>query len=197
VVALASAIALGSFPVVRRITHRLERLRAQVDALGAGQLSARVDVRGKDEIASLAQSFNRAAERIEKLVAAQRGTLASASHELRSPLARIRVAIELVDGAEGDALRARVGPDVAELDALIGELLLASRLDALAPGQALERRESVDLLGLAAEEAARTGAEVTGDPALVQGDPNLLRRLIRNLLENARRHGGARASRCG
>ena len=189
-VALAAAIALGAFPVVRRITRRLERLRAQVDALGAGQLSARVDVRGKDEIASLAQSFNRAAERIEKLVSSQRGALASASHELRSPLARIRVAIELVDGAEGDALRARVAPDVAELDALIGELLLASRLDALAPGQALERRESVDLLGLAAEEAARTGAEVAGDPALVEGDPNLLRRLIRNLLENARRHGG-------
>ena len=104
------AIALGAFPVVRRITRRLERLRAQVDALGAGELSARVDVRGKDEIASLARSFNRAAERIEKLVAAQRGALASASHELRSPLARIRVAIELVDGAEGDALRARGRP---------------------------------------------------------------------------------------
>ena len=188
VVALASAIALGAYPVVRRITHRLERLRAQVDALGAGELSARVEVRGKDEIASLAASFNQAAERIEKLVGAQRNALASASHELRSPLARIRVAIELVEGAAGDALRARVAPDVSELDALIGEILLASRLDALAPGQALERREPVDLLGLAAEEAARTGAQVSGEPVLVEGDPNLLRRLVRNLLENARRH---------
>ena len=59
-----------------------------------------------------------------------------ASHELRSPLARIRVAIELLGGAEGDALRARVARDVAELDALIGELLLASRLDALAASRA-------------------------------------------------------------
>ena len=193
IAAFAAAIALGAYPVVRRITRRLERLRAQVEALGAGELSARVEVRGRDEIAGLAQSFNRAAERIEKLVAAQRGALASASHELRSPLARIRVAIELIDGAAGDALRARVAPDVVELDALIGELLLASRLDALAPGQALERRESVDLLGLAAEEAARTGAEVAGEAVLVDGDAHLLRRLVRNLLENARRHGGGSA----
>jgi signal transduction histidine kinase len=188
VLALAAAIALGAYPVVRRITRRLERLRAQVEALGSGDLGARVEVRGHDEIAGLARSFNRAAERIEQLVAAQRGTLASASHELRSPLARIRVAIELLGGAEGDELRARVARDVAELDALIGELLLASRLDTLAPGQAHERRASVDLLGLAAEEAARTGAECGGQPATVSGDPTLLRRLIRNLLENARRH---------
>ncbi|MFI5314561.1 MAG: ATP-binding protein [Myxococcota bacterium] len=184
----AAAIAIGAYPVVRRITRRVETLRAQVEALGAGDLSARVEVRGKDEIASLARSFNRAAERIERLVAAQRGALAAASHELRSPLARIRVAIELLGGAEGDELRARVARDVFELDALIGELLLASRLDALEPGQALERRESVDLLGLAAEEAARTGAECSGAPVVVAGDPTLLRRLIRNLLENARRH---------
>ena len=193
IVAFAAAVALGAYPVVRRITRRLERLRAQVEALGAGELSARVEVRGRDEIAGLAESFNRAAERIEKLVSSQRGALASASHELRSPLARIRVAIELVDGAEGDALRERVAADVAELDALIGELLLASRLDALAPGQALDRRESVDLLGLAAEEAARTGAEVAGESALVDGDAHLLRRLVRNLLENARRHGNGSA----
>ncbi|HKC49364.1 MAG TPA: HAMP domain-containing sensor histidine kinase, partial [Myxococcota bacterium] len=193
IAAFAAAIALGAYPVVRRITRRLETLRAQVEALGSGNLAARVEVRGHDEIASLAGSFNRAAERIEKLVAAQRGALASASHELRSPLARIRVAIELLGGAEGDELRARVARDVAELDALIGELLLASRLDALEPGQALERRESVDLLGLAAEEAARTGAECSGQPVTIAGDPALLRRLIRNLLENARRHASGSA----
>jgi signal transduction histidine kinase len=190
IAALAAAIALGAYPVVRRITRRVETLRAQVEALGAGNLAARVEVRGKDEIAGLARSFNRAAERIERLIAAQRGALAAASHELRSPLARIRVAIELLEGPEGDSLRARVARDVAELDALVGEVLLASRLDALEPGQALERREAVDLLGLAAEECARTGAHCTGEPVTVQGDATLLRRLVRNLLENARRHAG-------
>ena len=190
IAALAAAIALGAYPVVRRITRRVETLREQVDALGSGDLSARVEVSGRDEIAGLARSFNRAAERIERLIAAQRGALAAASHELRSPLARIRMAIELLEGAEGDDLRARVSRDVAELDALIGELLLASRLDALEPGQALERREAVDLLGLAAEECARTGARCGGDGVTIQGDPTLLRRLVRNLLENARRHAG-------
>ncbi|HTO07596.1 MAG TPA: HAMP domain-containing sensor histidine kinase [Myxococcota bacterium] len=190
IAALAAAIALGSYPIVRRITRRVETLRAQVDALGAGDLGARVEVSGKDEIAGLAASFNRAAERIERLVAAQRGALAAASHELRSPLARIRMAIELLEGPEGDALRGRVARDVAELDALIGELLLGSRLDALEPGQGLERREPVDLLGLAAEECARTGARCDGDAVTIAGDPSLLRRLVRNLLENARRHAG-------
>ncbi len=188
ILGFAGALALGAYPIVRRITRRVETLRGQVEALGSGDLGARVEVRGKDEIASLAKSFNRAAERIERLVAAQRGALASASHELRSPLARIRVAIELLQTQEGEQLRGRVARDIAELDSLIGELLLASRLDALEPGQALDRREPVDLLALAAEEAARTGADCQGEPVTIVGDPTLLRRLVRNLLENARRH---------
>lgn len=190
IASLAAAIALCAYPVTRRITRRLERLGAQVEALGSGELSARVEVRGADEIAELARSFNRAAERIEKLVAAQRSTLASASHELRSPLARIRVAIELLGGDEGAELRARVARDIVELDDLIGELLLASRLEALGPGQALDRRETIDLLGLAAEEASRSGGSVEGEAVNLVGDRTLLRRLVRNLLENARRHGG-------
>jgi signal transduction histidine kinase len=144
-----------------------------------------VPVEGRDEVADLATSFNRAADRIEALVGAQRTLLASASHELRSPLARIRVALELM-GAERPDLRERVARDIAELDDLIGELLLASRLQAAAE---LDRREEVDLLGLVAEEAARSGAEAGGEPATLRGDARLLRRLVRNLLENAARHG--------
>ncbi len=193
IAALAAAIALGAYPVTRRITRRLEKLGAQVEALGAGDLSARVEVRGADEIADLARSFNRAASQIETLVAAQRSTLASASHELRSPLARIRVAIELLGGDEGAELRTRVARDIAELDDLIGELLLASRLEALEPGQALDRKESIDLLGLAAEEAARSGVSAEGEAVTLVGDRTLLRRLVRNLLENARRHGDGAA----
>ena len=182
---LAVAIALGAYPVARRMTRRLERLQQRVEALGAGDLTARVEVEGHDEVGHLARSFNRAAERIERLVNAQRTMLAGASHELRSPLARIRMAVELLAGDERPELRARLAQDIAELDALIGELLLTSRLDAL---EHLEHLENVDLLALLAEEGARTGAAVRGVPVCIQGDPRLLRRLMRNLLENAQRY---------
>ena len=110
--------------------------------------------RGRDEVAQLARSFNHAADRIERLVEAQRTMLAGASHELRPPLARIRMAIELLPSADRPEIQARLTQDIAELDTLIGELLLASRLDTL---EALEHTEDVDVLALLAEEGARIG----------------------------------------
>ena len=187
---LALLVGAGAYPVVRRLTARLERLQEGVESLGAGDLAARVKVEGHDEVARLAESFNRAASRIEALVSAHRSLLANASHELRTPLARIRMAVELLKN--GDPRRKRdleqdLEQDIAELDALIDEILLASRLDAVAER---EVDEEVDLLALASEECARyeqVGLE--GRPLMVRGDPRLLRRMIRNLLENARRHG--------
>jgi signal transduction histidine kinase len=190
IAALAAAIGVGAYPVARRITRRLEKLRAEVEELGAGDLRARASVEGSDEVAALARSFNRAAARIESLVSAQRGLLASASHELRSPLARMRMAIELLAGDARPELRERVEKDIAELDDLIGEILLASRLDAQVP---VERPETIDLLALVAEEAARTHATAGGEPVRVRGDARMLRRLVRNLLENARRHAAGSA----
>jgi signal transduction histidine kinase len=182
---LVLAVGVGAWPLVRRLTSRLERLRQRVEDLGRGDLSARVGVEGRDEVADLARSFNRAAERIQQLVEAQRRQLALASHELRSPLARLRVSLEMLSGDA--AVKARAARDVEELDALIGEMLEASRLEALGKGA---REEPVDLLGLLAEEAARVGAAVEGESTVVRGDARLLRRLVRNLLENARRHAG-------
>ena len=153
--------------------------------MGAGDLATRVEVEGKDEIAALARSFNQAAERIQALVAAQRDTLAAASHELRTPLARIRMAVELLAENGDPALSARVERDVEDLDELIEEILLASRLSTLERPQHLER---IDLQALAAEEAARAGADFAGEPVRVAGEGRLLARLIRNLLENAARH---------
>lgn len=184
---VAVAVAVGAFPVVRRLGRRLERLKAGVDRLGGGDLSARVKVEGRDEVAALATSFNRSAQRIEELVAAHRLLLANASHELRTPLARIAVAASLL-GENADArTRESLKQDVAELDQLIEQILLASRLEAI---PTLERREPVDLLALAAEEASHYDIEAGGEPVTLQGDRLLLRRLVRNLVENARRHGG-------
>ena len=186
-VLVALAVGVGAYPVVRRLTARLERLQAGVESLGAGDLSARVKVEGRDEVARLADSFNRAAARIESLVGAHKALLANASHELRTPLARIRMAVELMRGGVDPKRKKQVEDDIAELDGLIDEILLASRLDAV---KQPDVEDHVDLLALATEEAARyDDADVHGEPVAVRGDPRLLRRLIRNLLENARRHG--------
>jgi len=185
VAALAGAIALGAYPLARRITRRLERLQARVEALGAGDLKARVEVEGHDEVGELARSFNQAAERIEHLVGGHKTLLAHVSHELRTPLARMRMALELLPGNERPELKRQIGKDIGELDQLIDELLLASRLDALDRGTG---DEDVDLLALAAEEAGDYGAEVYGEAFTIRGDARLLRRLLHNLLQNARRY---------
>src|ERR1700674_1918730 len=149
---IALAVGLGAFPVVGRLTRRLERLQSGVELLGAGDLSARVKVEGRDEVARLAESFNRAALRIETLVGAHKMLLANASHELRTPLARIRLGIELSRDQVAPKRKAELERDIVELDQLIDEILLTSRLDAVAD---LEVDEEIDLLALAAEECAR------------------------------------------
>ncbi len=183
---VALAVAVGAYPVVRGLGRRLERLKDGVERFG-DDLGARVKVEGRDEVAALAQSFNRSAERIEQLVAAHRLLLANCSHELRTPLARIAVAASMLGESAEPATRAALREDIAELDRLIEEILLTSRLDAQ---PALDRDEVVDLLAVAAEEAAHYDLEVGGAPVAVRGDRLLLRRLVRNLIENARRYGG-------
>jgi signal transduction histidine kinase len=193
---VALAVALGAYPIVRRLTKRLEGLQKGVERWGEGDLSARLPVQGEDEVAFLATRFNTAAERVQSLVLSHKALLANASHELRSPLARIRMGLELIgrDGASG-AQRQEMARSIDELDQLIDEILLASRLDARDANDAsvLGPTEEVDLIGLAAEECARTGADLDvlpgASPLMVQGHAKLLRRVVRNLLENARRYG--------
>lgn len=187
---LFAAVALGAWPVVRGLTRRLEALKQGVDAFGAGALHRRVSEDGRDEVAALGASFNQAAARIEALLQSHKSLLANASHELRSPLTRLRMAVSMLEEASTEqraTLRHEIEVNVGELDALVEEVLLASRLDASA---VLDRQDDVDLLGLAAEEAARVNAMVQGDGVTVRGDERLIRRALRNLLENARRYGG-------
>ena len=202
------AVALGAYPVMRRLTLRLEALQRGVERWGEGDLSARVSTEGSDEVAFLASRFNNAAERIEMLMNSHKSLLANASHELRSPLARIRMGLELMGVDASSPQRMEISRSISELDQLIDEILLASRLDARqADAEPFER---LDLTGLAAEECARLNVELSaelgakpgqaqapgaglgiaasGHSLTLQGSPRLLRRLIRNLLENARRY---------
>jgi signal transduction histidine kinase len=186
-ISMALAIAFFAYPVVRGLTKRIERLQEGVETLGAGNLATRVSIGGRDEVARLAESFNRAAARIEELVGANRLLLANASHELRTPLSRLRLGIELYGKDPTPKAKAELQRDIAELDDLIEEILLASRLDLVATPQV---KESLDLLALVAEECAHyDDCALDGKPITLCGDAKLLRRMVRNLLENAERHG--------
>ena len=184
---VAFGVGVVSYPFVRRLTGRLERLQAGVQRIGAGELSARVEVEGRDEVARLATSFNEAAGKIEKLVGAHRLLLANASHELRTPLSRIRLGLEMLETDPSPARIDALREDISELDELIDEILLMSRLDAR---NSADLSQEIDLLALAAEECARyENCEVTGSSALITGDARLLHRMLRNLLDNAVKYG--------
>jgi len=192
------AVAVGVYPIVRKLTQRLEALQQGVQRWGEGDLTVRMAEQGQDEVADLSRRFNAAAQRIQNLMnsqqlllASQKSLLANASHELRSPLTRIRMGLEFVGGDNPELAKQEIARNIAELDQLIDEILLASRLDAQEAD--LGKVEAVDVMGLCAEECARVGAVFEVQEGVqkieTQGVVKLLRRLIRNLLENAGRYG--------
>jgi signal transduction histidine kinase len=194
--ALAILMAIGLAPLSRSITRRLEQLAEGARRWGAGDLGHRVPVVGHDEIATLAERFNQTAAAIQALLAQERQMLAGASHELRSPLARIRMALELL-ADESDPIRRgelarRAAEDIIELDALVEELLLSARAQ---PGVPRRPSAEIDLFALVREEAQAVSAEVTGEPLLFACEGAMVRHMVRNLFVNARLHGGNGAIR--
>lgn len=184
---IALAIGIASYPLVRRLTRRLENLKTGVEQVGMGDLKTRVKVEGKDEIASLAESFNHATAQIENLVASHKTLLANASHELRTPLSRIRLGLEMYQSGHEqkrlDALRS----DIEELDGLIEEILLMSRLDSANSSLVTE---AVDLEQIIDEECERfPDIEFSGSAPMIDGNAGLLKRVVRNLIGNAFKHG--------
>lgn len=186
---LAVIIAGLLYPLARRVTRRLERLESEVSAFGPENLSSRVTVEGKDEIAKLAMSFNRSTDLIEDLISRQRLLLANTSHELRTPLARLRLGVELIETKNTPERREDLRKDIRELDALIDDLISMVRFDA---GGIRDGFSEVDLFEVVNEEARLIGGiDVRGGSAIVRGDPRMLKHLARNLLNNAKMHGAA------
>jgi two-component system sensor histidine kinase CpxA len=175
----------------------LGTLRGTVRRLAAGDLAARAGaplVRRRDEVGELAREFDAMAERLETLVTAQRRLVRDVSHELRSPLARLSVALELArrEGGPGAAAAVeRIEREVVRLEELIAQLLTLSRLEAT---DQLAVREPVQLTELvrqvaadAAFEASARGVEVVvqGKARAVVGDAEALRRAVENVVRNA------------
>jgi signal transduction histidine kinase len=187
IIGIATLVALAMYPVARRLTRQLENLSASVARFGNGDLAARADVAGHDEVARLAGSFNATADHVSRLLEAHRRLLMNASHELRSPLARIRMALALHEAEPNPALLRSMEKDCSEIDEQIEEILLASKLETT---DTTLPEGSIDLSVIVAEESARLGIAFDVVSLDVHGDARLLRRLTRNLLENALKHGG-------
>lgn len=194
-------LTLASVPLAWMISRPMRRLAATAEALGRGNLKVRSGIRRPDEVGVLATSLDEMADRLEALVKRERQLLADIGHELRTPLARIRVAAEFA--REGDLERARkylgeIGVDIDELDRLIEDVLAASRLE-LTEGPPL-RKELLDPRGLLASAADRCRSrhpgrildvDTTTNGARIDADPVLLRRAIDNLLDNAIKYSAA------
>jgi signal transduction histidine kinase len=184
-------LAITVWMLVGRTLRPVEAIRAEVDAIGIEDLGRRVpQPSGTDEIARLASTMNAMLDRLDRANQRQQRFVADAAHDLRTPLTRIRADLEvgardpsMVDAV---ALQRAIRADVAMLQDLIDDLLLLARADADVP----TAQRLVDLDDLVLEEARAAGdvdvAEVSA--AQVRGDPNALRRVVRNLLDNAQRH---------
>jgi two-component system, OmpR family, sensor kinase len=197
------AIGVVGWWVTRTIARPVAALQQAAQRVAAGDLSARVGgnyPQARDELGVLARDFDYMAERIEALVAHERSVLQDVSHELRSPLARLQLILELArqdNGAEAAAHLARADHEIGRLDLLIGELLALSRMEADLPGMT---REAVDLAALAEEcmATAELDAQVhqsrmrldAPQPLEVSGNTQLLGRALDNLLNNAIKYGG-------
>jgi signal transduction histidine kinase len=183
--ALAGALA-------RRLLRPLEKLEHTARQLGDGRLDSRVelDQDAVGEVGQLARTFNEMAQRLEELLAAQRELLAAVSHEVRSPLGRMRLLLELgrTHGLEPQRIE-RLEQEVTEIDDLVAELLAAARLDFSGPD-----RRAVHIRDFVADLLDRSGDRVPLDDETgnlrVSVDPTLLGRALSNLLSNARTHGG-------
>jgi signal transduction histidine kinase len=193
---IIGAVALLCYWLAMHLTQPVRRLQKAVERFGMGDLSARAETGRRDEMGELAATFNRMADRIQTLLAAERRLLLDISHELRSPLARLGVAVELArSGAERGGALDRIQKEADRLNALVGELLQVTRAEG---DPASLRAETVLLDELAREivetnriEATARGCELkleVSDPAAIQGEPELLRRAIENVIRNAIRH---------
>ena len=173
--------------LARRAIRPLRRLEAAAASLGRGQTPERLPETGPREIAALSRRFNEMARQVDELLAARTVLLAGVSHDLRTPLARLRLGVEMLVRKPSAALAAQVDADLEAMDRLIGDVLTLAR------GFAHERPERVALLPLleeliAAAPSAGVRVEIDAPAAEVDAPPGVLRRVVANLLENALRY---------
>jgi signal transduction histidine kinase len=192
-------VTLLCYAFAYHLTSPVRRLRAVLDRFGQGDLSARAAINRKDELGELATSFNQMADRIQTLLAAERRLLLDISHELRSPLARLGVAVELArSGEDRDHMLDRIQKEADRLNELVAELLQVTRVEG---DPSMQKREEVPLDELLAdivydsllEAKSKDCTLLLKAPVAVSlhGDEELIRRAVENVIRNAIRYAPA------
>lgn len=196
------AVVLLCYLLAWYLTSPLRSLKTALERFGQGDFSARAESTRRDELGQLARTFDQMAERIQNLVGAERRLLLDISHELRSPLARLGVAVELARSGENrDAALDRIQKESDRLNALVGELLQATRAEVDPPALRAQPVRLDELLATIVSdcsiEADARGCSLvldTAGPLTVRGDPELLRRAVENVIRNALRYSPPQAS---
>jgi len=197
-------LVFGALVTARWIVRPIDRLSRTARKLGAGDLRARSRLDRDDEIGELGHRFDEMADRIEGLLVSEKELLANVAHELRTPLSRIGVALDLA--AEGDAEAARaslaeIAVDVSELETIVDDILTAMRFE-VAGGKGPTAQLPLRRAHVTARSIADTAAErmrgrlpqrsievtIEDDLPMLHVDPMLLRRVLDNLLENAHKY---------
>jgi signal transduction histidine kinase len=190
-VAMAAAMGLilgASYFYIRRILNPLHTLKAGVDEVGAGRLDHRIPETGCCELHDLAQAFNAMAERLDRLLKSKEQLLLDVSHELRSPITRLKVQLEFLKDID---MQDSLGSDVAEMEAMVTSLLESARLRHAAAALNLKTVNMGDLIrSLALDFKDRPPGVATGplvaEPVSV--DPEKIKTVLRNLLDNGLKH---------
>jgi two-component system osmolarity sensor histidine kinase EnvZ len=197
VLSIATALLMA-----RRLSRPLAALSAATSVVGRGETHRALDESGPDEIATLARNFNRMGHEVAELLENRTTLLAGISHDLRTPLTRIRLALELQHSGMDSARRSGLEGDVAEMEQLLEQSLLLAR--GMKQQEPLQERDLVALLGtLAAQMEADCEGQYPDNGCHIEFDPDSglsdswpwplpeqsLLRVLRNLLENALRYG--------
>jgi two-component system sensor histidine kinase CpxA len=184
-------------PFVRGLNRSISRMTAATAQLAEGRFETHLPVRRRDELGELGASINRMASRLDRVVNGQKRFLRDAAHELRSPIARIQVALGLLDRSATAEQQARLNDlreDIQHMGSLVDDVLAFSRA-ATRPAEPQIR--DVPLAGLIArvlEREAREGIQIktsVDEGLTVQADPDLLFRALANVVRNAVRYAGA------
>jgi signal transduction histidine kinase len=208
---ISSWISAVGLLVWRTLVRPLQRIAHAAEAFGEGDMAARTGVERQDEIGQVARAFDEMSERIARSREAERELLAGLSHELRTPMARIRVALDLAEESDAETARASladVAEDLTELETLIGNIFSTTRLEMAARARGDQpvplQRAELDLGELVGKAVAHQRAqhpersytlEVSPDSAgrHIYADAVLIRRAIENVLDNAQKYSPAGA----